>query len=172
MLTLLSSAVLLLNAGYALDCSDIHKAQLRIQVHASNLANVATTRTSDGGPYQRRKVECVNENCSVVSENSVKMQYQPAHADADANGYIRLPDIDPIRERAALTAAAQELRLLAHASVCNDISISKEDSASIAIQYKSKDSSIATEKINFSDRKEISSWSRTYRSGKEESVSF
>jgi flagellar basal-body rod protein FlgC len=168
-LTLCASLVTIVNA---LDCSDLQKAQLRLQVHASNLANLSTTRDQSGSPYQRRRVECAGETCSVVSENTTKMKYDPSHADADANGYVRLPDIDPIREKAALTAAAQELRLLAHASVCNEVKVSQEDQETISISYKSKDSPISAEKLKFSDKKEISVWSRTYRSGKEESVTF
>ena len=87
----------------------------RAEVLASNLANAQTTRTAQGGPYQRqlvifgtRRPACVDlpefsgdfsdryaqgvEVKRVVPDPTPPVQrYEPAHPDADSKGYVCLP---------------------------------------------------------------------------------
>ena len=97
--------------------------RLQMDVISENIANAATTRTADGGPY-RRKVVVLTERVDnsfesylqsasrggtplgsgvVVSaieyDNSAfVMEYDPDHPDADANGYVSLPNVDEAKE--------------------------------------------------------------------------
>lgn len=108
----------------------------RLEAASSNLANSNTTRTPAGGVYQRRDVVFevlpVEEAgaapgalfnsvwrdaqqrlqgvraTTVVSESHTGVQrYQPGHPDADANGYVTMPDVDPLEETVNMMAAAR-----------------------------------------------------------------
>ena len=109
--------------------------RVRMDVTASNLANVDTTRTPRGGPYLRRQVVFATEQPSpfarlvqtrtglvettpsagrgvqvagiVVDRRAVREVYNPTHSDADANGIVRYPDIDVVSEMTNLMAATR-----------------------------------------------------------------
>jgi flagellar basal-body rod protein FlgC len=109
--------------------------RVRMDVTASNLANVDTTRTPQGGPYPRRQVVFATEQPSpfdrlvqtrtglvkttpsagrgvqvagiVVDRRAVREVYDPTHPDADANGIVRYPDIDVVSEMTNLMAATR-----------------------------------------------------------------
>jgi len=101
-----------------------------INVLSANLANVHTTRTPDGQPYQRRTViyESVPfsenlddaigsgfgndiEKVSVAEitpdKRDLKEIYDPSHPDADAQGMVRMPNISTIEEMANLVNASK-----------------------------------------------------------------
>jgi flagellar basal-body rod protein FlgC len=106
--------------------------KLRMQVVAQNLANAQTTRTENGEPY-RRKLVVLSErndpaafsntlNASIGSGESLKgveatailddaddfkLEYDPAHPDADANGYVRLPNVDTVEEMVDIMSASR-----------------------------------------------------------------
>lgn len=107
----------------------------RLEAASANLANANSTRTASGLPYQRRDVvftaRDINENWKlsaagtglfdspdtmsqgvksevrIADENQFVMQYQPGHPDADANGYVKLPDVDPLEETVNMMSAAR-----------------------------------------------------------------
>ncbi len=109
--------------------------RVRMDVTASNLANVDTTRTPQGGPYLRRQVVFATEQPNpfarlvqtrtglvettpsagrgvqvagiVVDRRAVREVYDPTHPDADANGIVRYPDIDVVSEMTNLMAATR-----------------------------------------------------------------
>jgi flagellar basal-body rod protein FlgC len=109
--------------------------RVRMDVTASNLANVDTTRTPRGGPYLRRQVVFATEQPSpfarlvqtrtglvettpsagrgvqvagiVVDRRAVREVYDPTHPDADGNGIVRYPDIDVVSEMTNLMAATR-----------------------------------------------------------------
>jgi flagellar basal-body rod protein FlgC len=93
----------------------------RLNVVSSNLANAQTTRTDEGGPFQRKDVlfksesintrfrEMLNNDMArsvqgvrvteIVSDNAPpRMVYDPQHADANAEGYVAFPDISIVEE--------------------------------------------------------------------------
>ncbi len=81
----------------------------RLEVIARNLANADTTRTDEGGPYRRQNVvfsEVVEaagtggvEVSGVVEDPTPgKRLYQPGHPDADAQGYVLYPNVNPMEE--------------------------------------------------------------------------
>jgi flagellar basal-body rod protein FlgC len=88
------------------------KAQgVRMRVISENMANADTTATQKGGdPYQRKVVTFKNvldktnnqkevEVDKVTSDNSdFIMKYDPSHPAADANGYVKMPNVNPLVE--------------------------------------------------------------------------
>ena len=83
--------------------------QARMRVIAENLANAdSTARTAGGDPY-RRQIP-VFQNTTVAGGEGVKMSriemdptafktaYEPGHPGADANGYVKLPNVDSLVE--------------------------------------------------------------------------
>lgn len=117
----------------------------RLEAASANLANANTTRTETGKPYQRRDVvfksqnvgeswaenaannglDIANGNISqgvtseikLAGEDQFQMQYQPGHPDADANGYVKMPDVDPLEETVNMMSAARSFE--ANATVFN-----------------------------------------------------
>jgi flagellar basal-body rod protein FlgC len=103
--------------------------RLRMESVASNLANVSTTRTPEGGPYRRRDVvfEAVaapsfsaaldasldaslrQVRVSKVVEDTAapKLRYEPGHPDADPQGYVAYPNVETVVEMVNLMGAAR-----------------------------------------------------------------
>lgn len=105
--------------------------RLRMDVTAENLANAETTRTPEGGPYRRKAVVLQQasgpgfaselagalgqggasagvEVAGVLAEpNSVRQVYDPGHPDANAQGYVAMPDINPVTEMVDLIDASR-----------------------------------------------------------------
>jgi len=107
----------------------------RIEAQSANLANANTTRTADGGPYRRRDVIFestglaepsssfgyqlaswsdepaaqvgVRATTYVAQMDRGVRQYQPGHPDADGDGYVTMPDVDPIEETVNILSAAR-----------------------------------------------------------------
>lgn len=97
----------------------------RMDVIASNLANVETTRTPEGGPYKRKTVvltaapvagafDTVLNSAvravkidSIAEDGTVKMVYEPAHPDADGKGYVAKPNVHTIMEMADMITASR-----------------------------------------------------------------
>lgn len=100
--------------------------RLRMDVVAENLANANTTRGADGKPYQRQEVllqqnagpsfaavlggvQSANEGvevAGVVSDTSPgRLVYDPGHPDANAQGYVTMPNVDPVTEMTDLITA-------------------------------------------------------------------
>jgi flagellar basal body rod protein FlgC len=60
----------------------------------SNIANIHTTRTPEGGPYRRKELICNEKKCEIIEISSFLTKYEPSHPDADEVGYVLYPDID------------------------------------------------------------------------------
>jgi flagellar basal-body rod protein FlgC len=92
----------------ALDISSsaLKAQRTRLDTIAANLANMNTTRSADGKPYRRRfavfapgRPEDVNAPGVRVSgieldRSEFRKAYEPGHPDADAEGYVRYPNVD------------------------------------------------------------------------------
>ena len=96
--------------------------RFRIDTIAENIANVNTTRTEDGTPYRRKIVSFEEKNTSPTFSDALKratefrgdgvkvvrvaedtttdfiMEYDPAHPDADENGYVLYPNVNTVTE--------------------------------------------------------------------------
>lgn len=109
------------------------KAQmLRLEVLSSNIANINSTRTPEGGPYRRRDVVfqalplggSFDEVLSAASANSgvstgvevVKVvddpspflqKFEPGHPDAGPDGYVLYPNVDVVSETVNVQEAAR-----------------------------------------------------------------
>ncbi len=100
--------------------------RMRLDVATENIANINTTRTSDGDAYRRKMVvfeeqksfeQVLSEKRErksgvVVSEvvedtTELKKIYDPTHPDADEEGYVSMPNIDLIKETADAMAATR-----------------------------------------------------------------
>jgi flagellar basal-body rod protein FlgC len=98
----------------------------RLNVVAENLANAETTRTADGGPYRRKMILFGAEPAGTfdaaldaIQASTVKvlgieesaepprMIHQPTHPDANPDGYVMLPNINPVLEMVDLLAATR-----------------------------------------------------------------
>ena len=107
----------------------------RLETASANLANAHTTRTSEGGPYRRRDVVLettaatnnespfaaefnsfdenqpvslgVRATTVVTGTASGVKQYQPGHPDADKDGYVMMPDVDPLEETVNILSSAR-----------------------------------------------------------------
>jgi len=97
--------------------SGLYAQRKRMDIIASNLANIETTRTEKGGPYRRKMVvmktkeieqdfaEMFNSNVKGVQIDDIvedqtpfKKVYNPSHPDADSDGYLYKPNVDLIVE--------------------------------------------------------------------------
>ncbi len=96
--------------------------RFRMDTIAENIANVNTTRTEDGTPYRRKIVSFEEKNTSPTFSDALKratefrgdgvkvvrvaedtttdfiMEYDPAHPDADENGYVLYPNVNTVTE--------------------------------------------------------------------------
>ena len=85
---------------------------------SNNMANANTTRTAEGGPY-RREVPIFQQildqetgaTMGVQATGVVKDQsafprvYNPGHPDADAQGFVTMPNVNVINEMVDMIAA-------------------------------------------------------------------
>jgi flagellar basal-body rod protein FlgC len=97
--------------------SGLYAERKRMDIIASNLSNIETTRTEEGGPYRRKMVVMstkeMDQGFDDVFNNSLKgvqiedvvedktpfkKVYNPGHPDADKNGYVLKPNVDLVVE--------------------------------------------------------------------------
>ncbi|MDH3357164.1 MAG: flagellar basal body rod protein FlgC [Desulfobacteraceae bacterium] len=97
--------------------SGLYAQRKRMDIIASNLANIETTRTEKGGPYRRKmvvmrtkemdqdfdkmfnsSVKGVQIEDIVEDQTPFKKVYNPSHPDADSDGYLYKPNVDLIVE--------------------------------------------------------------------------
>lgn len=105
--------------------------RFRTDIIAENVANVNTTRTENGDPYRRKIVTFQEKAVTPFSKvlqgtrqqytgNGVKvvsvsedtstdyiMKYDPAHPDADENGYVSYPNVNIVTEMTNLIDASR-----------------------------------------------------------------
>jgi len=109
----------------------------RAEVVASNMANAQTTRTPAGGPYRRQLVvfqarrtplfslalagahressSAVRVAAVVPDSRAPMIRFEPGHPDADAQGYVAYPQVDPVEEMTDLLGAVRAYELNAAA---------------------------------------------------------
>jgi flagellar basal-body rod protein FlgC len=103
--------------------------RVRMDVVSSNVANIETTATADGGPYRRQVVRFASGDSSlpfasvvqrftgdadtgvvltqvgVDEETPGRSVYDPAHPDAGEDGFVEMPNVDMVQEMTDLTSA-------------------------------------------------------------------
>ena len=105
--------------GMRIRQSALSAERLKMDVVSSNIANMKTTRTKEGGAY-RRRVPVFEENydskLGMLGVKTVSIQkdqaplrklYEPNHPDADKEGYVEYPNVDILVEMADLMTAAR-----------------------------------------------------------------
>ncbi len=95
--------------------------RLRMDTIASNLANANTTRTDKGEAYRREMVVFESKQptkpgaasggvqvAGIIEDQSpFKMVYDPEHPDANEQGYVAYPNVNPITEMTDLISATR-----------------------------------------------------------------
>ncbi|HTO91413.1 MAG TPA: flagellar basal body rod protein FlgC [Candidatus Sulfotelmatobacter sp.] len=78
-----------------------------LEVIAKNISNASTTRTPDGGPYKREVAVADGGGSIKIVEDQTPGQevYDPGHPDANADGYVRYPNVDMNNELVDLMIA-------------------------------------------------------------------
>jgi flagellar basal-body rod protein FlgC len=102
----------------------------RAELLVENIANADTTRTAEGGPYRRRDIvfqssqvespfssvfgSTLDNQASGVAVNQVIIdnskpdrRYMPGHPDADKDGYVSFPHINPAEDMVDLLGASR-----------------------------------------------------------------
>jgi flagellar basal-body rod protein FlgC len=101
----------------------------RAEIISENLANADTTRTPEGGPYKRKDTVFTtspvassfsdllsaasgrNDGVAVsditIDDRDPERRYMPGHPDADAQGYVAFPRVDPAEEMVDLMSASR-----------------------------------------------------------------
>jgi flagellar basal-body rod protein FlgC len=114
-----------LSAAINASASALNAEKKRIEVAVSNLANQESTRTANGEPYRRRDVVLTADDkafdaalgranatgvrvATVVEDQSpFRRRYEPSHPDADADGFVALPNVDAPQEMVDMLGAAR-----------------------------------------------------------------
>ena len=124
-----------------ISASGLSAERTRAEVVAGNMANAESTHTPEGGPYQRKEVVFQSAAPSsfrmqlasasgaastslsggvavrsIVSDTAAPiMRYEPSHPDADADGFVAYPNINPVLEMTDLMGAARAYQMNASA---------------------------------------------------------
>jgi flagellar basal-body rod protein FlgC len=98
----------------------------KMDVVSSNIANVMTTSTPEGGPYKRKVISlaadpidrgfdlnlknalnAVKVDQITVDQEGLKTIFDPAHPDADKDGFVTLPNVSLMVEMTEMITAAR-----------------------------------------------------------------
>ncbi|MBS3947252.1 MAG: flagellar basal body rod protein FlgC [Dethiobacter sp.] len=103
-----------------ISASGLTAERFRLDLIASNVANVNTTRTEQGGPYRRKTAvfaERLDEASRAgggvrvaavsVDRSEPRLVFEPEHPDADAAGYVAYPNINIVQEMVDMITATR-----------------------------------------------------------------
>jgi flagellar basal-body rod protein FlgC len=114
-----------LDTAISAAASALRAERVRIETSVSNIANAETTRGPDGLPYRRKDVVLASDPMNsfdsilgaastgvkvaavVEDQQPFDRRYQPSHPDADSEGYISLPNVDPAEEMVDMLGATR-----------------------------------------------------------------
>ena len=118
----------------SISASGMEAQRSRAEIITENLANADTTRTPDGGPYKRKDAVFATSPVSysfsdalssasgqgafgqslgvavsdiTIDDRDPERRYMPGHPDADADGYVAFPRVDPAEEMVDLMSASR-----------------------------------------------------------------
>jgi flagellar basal-body rod protein FlgC len=118
-------------SGFRIGSSGMAAQRARMNTIASNIANINTTRTPEGGPYRRKDVvfsalpdgkdfgEIMGVNDPKADFNRVQvtdivydkkapiLKYDPTHPDANEDGYVAYPNINLMEEMTNMIQATR-----------------------------------------------------------------
>lgn len=106
--------------------SGLSAQRARLAATASNLANAETTRTPEGGPYQRRDPVFKSSNATGSFSNRLDRavrrvdvqrmaidgsppvpRFDPTHPDAGEDGFVAMPNVNVVREMSNMMSASR-----------------------------------------------------------------
>lgn len=99
-----------IDPSQAIAASALRAQQQRMRIIAENIANADTTSTAGGGEPYRRQTAIFQPLEMASGEKGVrvasvradpspfKTEYNPQHPAADAKGYVKMPNVDPLIE--------------------------------------------------------------------------
>ncbi|MCK6552576.1 flagellar basal body rod protein FlgC [Myxococcota bacterium] len=112
-----------------ISASGLAAERLRMNVASANLANASTTETAEGGPYKRREVVLATQELArsatgagseaakvaqgvdvadvVEDARPPRLEYDPGHPNANADGYVAYPNVNPIEEMVDMITASR-----------------------------------------------------------------
>ncbi|HPI04060.1 MAG TPA: flagellar basal body rod protein FlgC [Candidatus Goldiibacteriota bacterium] len=119
--------------AFVISASGLTAERLRMDVISNNIANVNTTKTVDGGPYQRQRVifEPRGEKANMLfpamfdkskrianfsgvkvtgvinDANPPKLMFDPGHPDANKEGYVAMPNVNIVKEMVDMISATR-----------------------------------------------------------------
>ena len=105
--------------GLEVSITGMEAQRIRMDIASSNLANVNSVNEENGEPYRRKvpvfqsildkeaatPVYKVKVSKIDVDKSPFKLKYDPNNPLADKNGYVRLPNVDPMREMVDMMSA-------------------------------------------------------------------
>jgi len=114
----------------SVSASGMEAQRIRAELITENLANADTTRTEAGGPYRRKDAvfssapagnsfagtlaeftsggsQGVMVSSISIDQSDPERRYLPGHPDADADGYVAFPKINPSEEMVDLMSASR-----------------------------------------------------------------
>ncbi len=116
-----------ISQAFAIPASGLDAQRERLNIISSNLANVDSTQTPEGGPYRRRDVvfstspaagsfasalaqesstlKQVKVSQIVYDQRPFKEVFEPSHPDANAEGYVRYPNVNAMEEMVNMISA-------------------------------------------------------------------
>jgi flagellar basal-body rod protein FlgC len=119
-------------SAFKITASGLTAQRLRMDVIAANVANAETTRTAEGGPYQRKVVvfstqepqkqiaplaarfadqkpatSGVRVEAILSDESRGHRVYDPDHPDADADGFVTYPNVNVVTEMTDMLSATR-----------------------------------------------------------------
>jgi flagellar basal-body rod protein FlgC len=117
-------------SALSVSASGMAAQRTRAELLVENMANAETTRTPDGGPYRRKdalfqasgvgssfadmfNVETDAQSSGVkvaeitVDQSEPEKRYMPGHPDADKDGYVAFPKINPAEDMVDLMGATR-----------------------------------------------------------------
>lgn len=118
-------------SAISVSASGMAAQRTRVELLTENLANAETTRTPDGGPYRRKDAvfssqpvagsfadafqTMVGDTGVAVSDITIdqtepERHYMPGHPDADKDGYVAFPHVNPAEEMVDIVDASRSFQ--------------------------------------------------------------
>jgi flagellar basal-body rod protein FlgC len=120
-------------SALSISASGMSAQRARTELLVQNLANSDTTRTPEGGPYRRKDVVFTTDSAAsqfssmfekemngtavgvrvagvITDTREPEKRYQPGHPDADPDGYVSIPRMNPAEDMVDLMGASRSFQ--------------------------------------------------------------
>lgn len=117
-----------MDTAFEISAAGLDAQRIRLNIISSNLANVESTRTPEGGPFRRRDVvftaapagssfdEALSDRLEnrpqgvavskiVLDSRPFRKAFEPQHPDADSEGYVQYPNVNTMEEMVNMISA-------------------------------------------------------------------